>query len=92
MTWDEVRARVAALPRGGVLAIPKGAIAHPASAGAVRAVGLPVGQLRDFRFPPDRACQGVHVHEYARDWRVHLDRVHPSCSLLGHFFADVLPW
>jgi hypothetical protein len=90
ITWPQVHACVAGLPLGAVYIVPKGAIAHPGIVGASRSIGLPVGQIADWRFPPGPQCDGLHVHEFPHDWRVHLDRVHPSCSLLNHFFVDVL--
>lgn len=30
----------------------------------------------------------MHVHELADYWHVHLDRVHPACSLVDHARQD----
>jgi hypothetical protein len=70
--------------------VRKTLIDHPALFGAQRAIGWPLGQLADWRFPADAHGRGLHVREYRREWHAHLDRVHPSRSLLGHFLADVL--
>jgi hypothetical protein len=90
-TWAGLYWILRSLPYGTTLRIARPRIGHPAAAGAARSSGLPLGQLEDWRFPPDPACRGMHARMYKREWRVHLDRVHPSCSLLDHFFRDVWP-
>ena len=68
----------------------KRVVDHPALSGAVPSTGIDVGQIAHWRFPPDALGRGLHVHEYKHEWRAHLDRVHPSRSLLAHFLVDVL--
>lgn len=88
--WRWIAHELARLPRGHVLCVRRELVEHPALLGAQKSVGLPLGQVADWRFPPDARGGGVHVREYAREWRAHMDRVHPDRSLIGHFFADVL--
>lgn len=86
MTWEEIRSRLAA--RGGTWDVDVGSIVHPRDAGATSAIGLPVGQSEDWRFPPDDACTGLHVQRFGSRWRAHIDAVHPECSLVEHARAD----
>lgn len=88
--WVWIARELAARPARHTLRVRKRLIDHPVLSGAVRSTGLDVGQIAHWRFPPDEHGRGLHVHEYANEWRVHLDRVHPARSLLGHFLADVL--
>ncbi len=87
-TWDDVRAVLAASAYHRVVVVPKTSLPLPWDVGALRSIGLPRGQTADWRFPPDQACQGVHVQDFGDTWHVHLDIVHPTCDLLGHLRAD----
>jgi len=75
-------------PAGESLAFDKDSIGHPREAGGRISVGWPVGQVADYRFPPDSACRGLHVHEHADRWVAHLDRVHPDCDAGEHLRRD----
>ena len=88
--WEWIARELAARPPRHTIRVRKRLVDHPALSGAVRSSGLDVGQVADWRFPPDAKGRGLHVHEYANEWRAHLDRVHPARSLLGHVLADVL--
>lgn len=62
---------------------------HPQFEGAVQSSGLPVGQLSDWRFPPDVFKRGLHVQLFPDgSWAAHLDKVHPEASLVGHLRED----
>jgi hypothetical protein len=52
-----------------------------------RSLGLPVGQLADWRMPHPN-CHGLHVREYAGYYTAHVDQVNPRCDLPGHLAAD----
>lgn len=86
--WDEVEASLRLWPPGVELVLSRQSMPHPSTAGAVTAIGLPRGQLADWRFPPAADCQGLHVHEYAERWVAHLDRVHPDCGRIEHLRVD----
>lgn len=86
MTWADVRARL--LEQGGTLVVPLSSIVHPREAGATSAVGLPRGQSEDWRFPADERCSGLHAQRFGDSWRVHVDDVHPDCSLVDHARTD----
>jgi hypothetical protein len=68
-------------------------IAHPRDAGAKKALGLPVRgcDLEGWRFPPDLASRGLHVHACGDCWRAHVDAVHPDVDMLEHMRRDVAP-
>jgi hypothetical protein len=85
--WDGVRAQLEAGSAGARVVVELGAPA-PGAAGARRDLGLPVGQLADWRFPPGADCTGLHVHEHADRYEAHLDQVHPACGLVEHVRAD----
>lgn len=84
-TWAEIRQE--ALERDSVV-VRLADVPHPRDAGAVSAVGMPRGQSEDWRFPPDDLCRGVHVQRFGTLWLVHVDKVHPDCSLIGHARMD----
>lgn len=86
--WSTVRMRLEQFPSGTVLRYVKASLPHPRDAGAVVSVGWPVGQLADFRFAPESDCRGMHVQDVGSHWAVHLDRVHPDCSLIEHARQD----
>ena len=68
--------------------MPLADIAHPRSSGAKKSVGLPKGQSSDWRFPPEFDCAGMHAREYIDRWDVHVDSVHPECSIADHIRTD----
>jgi len=86
--WAGVAQQLEGLAEGARLAFAKPALPHPREAGALVSVGLPVGQVADFRFAPDSACRGMHVQEYQDRWVVHMDQVHPWCDVLEHLRRD----
>lgn len=88
MTWLEIEAELRQLPPGASLSFARDQLPHPQDAGAARSIGVPSGQVADWRFAPTADCRGLHVHELADGWRAHLDAIHPSCDLLGHLQAD----
>jgi hypothetical protein len=86
--WAVVRSRLELLPAGTVRQYRKALLSHPRDAGAVLSLGWPVGQVADYRFAPESDCRGMHVQDVGSHWAVHLDRVHPDCSLLEHARQD----
>lgn len=86
--WAVVRSRLELLPVGTVRRYRKALLSHPRDAGAVLSLGWPVGQVADYRFAPESDCRGMHVRDVGSHWAVHLDRVHPDCSLLEHARQD----
>lgn len=88
-TWEEVYGILASMPPGAQVEVRRASVNHPADEGAQRSIGMPHGQARDWRFPPDGAGRGLHVHEFRRTWVAHLDERHPSVDLAGHLRRDV---
>ena len=86
--WAYVFEQVARFPPGQRVEYLRSMLCHPLEAGAQVSVGWPVGQTADYRFPPDSSCRGLHVHEYATMWVVHLDQVHPECDMGEHLRRD----
>jgi hypothetical protein len=84
-SWNDVARYLATHPHGTQLELPRTLLPHPAFEGATRSLGMPRGQDRDWRFPPDAYGRGLHVHDFRRYWRAHLDAVH----LFGHLRRDV---
>lgn len=89
--WDKVLAELQRRPPGTKVRRACKAMPRPEDEGAQPAVGLPAGQVRDWRFPPNLDCSGLHVHEMDGGWEAHLDRVHPSCSPIEHARVDAPP-
>lgn len=84
-----MRDELARLPPKSEVWLRPGTLPHPSEAGAARSLGLPRGQLRDWRFAPNPDASGVHVHEmHGGVFAAHLDRVHPDAGLVAHLRAD----
>lgn len=62
--WAAVHARQLELPPHTFVSYSRDSLPHPREAGAMSSVGIPHGQDGDWRFAPDGACRGLHVHEY----------------------------
>lgn len=88
MNWTSVYGHLLQQPAGAVVRVTKGALPDPRLHGATPSVGWPAGQSADFRFAPDAACRGLHVHEFPDRWEAHIDRVHPDCDLVEHLRQD----
>ncbi len=86
--WADVRTTLERLPHGSQVFAAAGELVHPQAEGAQRSVGLPRGQVSDWRFEPGADCTGLHVHELAGGWAAHLDAVHPDCGIVAHLQAD----
>lgn len=76
------------LPLGTVLRIRRPDAIHPSRAGFRRSLGMPRGQIADWRKTTGHGC--IHVREYRTWYAVHRDRVDPKVSVFGHLFKDVL--
>lgn len=85
-SWDDVADLID--KDGGTVEINKADLPPPREAGAARSVGLPKGQDLDWRFPPRPDGSGLHVQEFSDHYSAHIDRVHPTVSVLNHLAAD----
>ncbi len=54
-------------------------IPHPLALGFTTSIGLPEGQLADYRLELADG-RGIHVREYSGFFRIHLDRIHPTLA------------
>ena len=86
--WESIRFQLQHYPVGARLSFPKDALPNPRQAGARVSVGLPVGQIADFRFDPDSSCASMHVQEYSDRWIAHIDTTHPDCGIIEHIRKD----
>ncbi len=86
MTWSDVLAYLRQQPSHACAGVRKWEVEHPQAAGLRRSLGLPVGQLADWRM---LGCgHGLHVREYADRYTAHIDHVNPNCDLPGHVVSD----
>jgi hypothetical protein len=53
---------------------------------------LPPLPTPSYRFPPDASCRGMHARTDGSEVVVHLDEVHPACSVLQHLNKDAPIW
>ena len=86
--WTQVARRLVASAPGTRFAYAKHTLPHPRQAGAHVSIGLPAGQVGDYRFEPDGNCRGMHVLEYPDRWVAYLDQVHPDCNVVEHLRRD----
>ncbi len=88
LTWAQVAADLRRRPLPACLRLAAWQVEHPQAAGMTPSLGLPVGQLADWRMPHPN-CHGLHVREYPGYYTAHVDKINPRCDLPGHLTADV---
>ena len=88
LTWAQIAADLRRQPLPVCVRLAAWQVEHPQAAGMTRSLGLPVGQLADWRMPHPN-CHGLHVREYPGYYTAHVDQVNPRCDLPGHVAADV---
>ena len=86
-SWSGVATRLAVEPPGSVLRIPKYLLDHPDVAGARRSIGMPQGQLADYRLTLPN-CRGLHVRDFGTHYEAHVDEVDPACDAIEHLRQD----
>lgn len=87
LTWADVGRYLRQPASPSVASVAKHAVEHPCDAGMVRSLGVPLGQVADWRMPSPH-CGGLHVREFVDRYTAHLDQVNPNCDLPGHVAAD----
>lgn len=87
LTWAQVAADLRRRPLPACVRLATWQVEHPQAAGMTPSVGLPVGQLADWRMPHPN-CHGLHVREYPGYYTAHVDKINPRCDLPGHLAAD----
>ncbi len=70
-----------------VVRIEKGVLSHPRGAGMSPSIGLPEGQVADFRLALANGG-GLHVKDFGTHYEAHLDEVHPDIDLVEHLRRD----
>ena len=86
-TWTQVANLLAQQPAGTRLRITKSWMEHPVDGGLRHGVGLPVGQVADYRLRlPD--CRGLHVQDFGEHYEAHLDQTDPACDAMQHLAQD----
>ncbi len=85
LTWNQVAAYLHTQPAHSCMNILKWQVEHPTAAGLRPSLGLPVGQMGDWRYS---SGHGLHVREYFDRYTVHVDSVNPNCDLPGHIVSD----
>ncbi len=88
LTWAQVASHLSGQPQHTFISLQKSQVEHPHGAGMRRSLGLPVGQIADWRVAHPN-CHGLHVREYVDRYTAHLDHVNPNCDLPGHIASDV---
>mgnify|MGYP001770766725 FL=1 len=89
--WMDIVRLLAARRPHEEIVIPKGAVAHPRSAGFVKGLGEPKGQLADYELTLQDGGR-IHVREYEDRYEVHRDLVSPRVDWVGHLRADAPHW
>ena len=67
--------------------VEKGVLCHPRAAGMSPSMGLPEGQIGDFRLALPNGG-GLHVKDFGTHYEAHLDEVHPDVNLVEHLRKD----
>lgn len=86
-SWSEVIDILTRHPWRTRVKLPKGLLPHPAAAGMSSSVGIPEGQVADYRLVlPDGS--GLHVKDFVEYYEAHLDEVHPDVNWVEHLRQD----
>lgn len=89
ISWSDVVVQLWPPDASRRLRIPRGLIPHPLTVRNMRpSVGLPEGQLRDFRAVLEPTSAGLHVKEFANHYEAHVDAVHPAHGVAEHVRVD----
>ena len=86
-SWAGVANYLRSQPSPACLRVLKRDVQHPTVAGMTRSLGLPVGQIADWRMPHPN-CHGLHVREYLSYYTAHVDKKNPRCDLPAHLAED----
>lgn len=87
LSWTNVTRYLQQTDAPKVVTMAKHDVEHPCDAGMVRSLGVPLGQLADWRMPAPH-CGGLHVREFVDRYTAHVDQVNPVCDLPGHMASD----
>ena len=70
-----------------ILRVEKGVLGHPKTAGMTTSIGLPEGQLADYRLVLSSGA-GLHVKDFGSHYEAHIDEVHPDVDAMEHLRRD----
>ena len=85
--WHAIVHQVLAQPARTDIWVEKWRAPHPKQSGFYAHVGLPKGQMADYRYALTDG-RGIHVREYDGTYAVHWDEVDPSVNVVGHLVRD----
>lgn len=86
-SWAAVLTILNFYPSGTILRVTKQGLPHPKVFGMFWSVGMPEGQVADYRkVLPGGA--GFHVKDFQTHYEVHIDRVHPDINVIEHLRHD----
>lgn len=85
--WQNVADQLRRQPRGSVVRYRKSLMEHPLDAGASWSIGMPQGQIADFRLRLP-GCGGLHIRDFGSHYEAHIDTVDLSCNPIEHARRD----
>ncbi len=86
-SWRDVATSLWHQPAGTILCLRKGLLVHPRRAGMKQSIGLPEGQLADYRRLLSGG-RGLHVKVFRNHYEAHIDEVHPDVNPIEHLRQD----
>lgn len=90
-TWNDITQLVLSNPAHQDIVVHKSLVPHPLSEGFDPRLGDFQGQTADFgKALPDG--RGIHIREFADEFKVHWDHVDPSVDPIGHLISDATHW
>jgi hypothetical protein len=70
-----------------IVHLEKGLLPHPRTAGMTSSIGLPEGQVADYRLVLAGGA-GLHVKDFGTHYEAHIDEVHPEVNIAEHLRRD----
>ena len=86
-SWTEVLSILRSYSPGTSIKVPKGMLPHPTTFAMQPSMGLPAGQVGDYRRQLVDGA-GLHARDYGGYYLVHIDRVHPAVNPVEHLRRD----
>lgn len=85
--WQQALNQLWNEPHSTELRLEKHAVQHPRDAGLRVGMGLPLGQIADYRLRlADN--RGLHVRDFGSYYLAHIDQTDPACDPLLHLLQD----
>lgn len=89
MTWADVVQQLWPPDSRHHLRLPKAIVPHPITVQGMRtSMGLPEGQVRDYRVRLGETTAGLHIKEFQHHYEAHLDAYDPVVKPVEHFVVD----